>query len=145
MTLLFKNILYPSLALSFFIFSSENVSAEVSEVFQCEGKMEYQYEHIGAAYNELWSRDVPVNFKFAKFENRIKFIDGWPILKGKEMILAPTYGGNIHGLILDKDSGQDGQLSMVQSFWMFFTGTYTFARNGWSGVATSIGKCRALG
>ena len=144
MALLRRDIFTPILGLSFLLISNQHSSAETSKVFQCEGVMDYQYEHIGEAYNELYPRGRRVTFKFAKYEKHLEFIDGWPRLAGRKMMLAPTYGGNVHGLILDQGDVENGQLSMVFSFWMYFNGDYTFARNGVFGVLTSVGKCKPL-
>ena len=130
---------------AFLIVSPSGASlAETSKIFQCDGVMDYQYEHIGEAYNELHPRGQQVSFKFAKFEKHLEFIDGWSRVSGKKMTLAPTYGGNIDGLILDQGNVANGQLNMVFSFWMYSGGNYTFARNGIFGVLTSVGRCKSL-
>lgn len=117
--------------------------AETSEIFQCEGVMEYQYEHIGAAYDELWRRGTPVSFSFAKQEKQIKFIDEWYTLEGV-MRSLPTLGGNIYAIGADHMivDGENKQTVSITSFFMGYSGDYTMARNGVSGIVTSIGKCK---
>ena len=119
--------------------------AETSEIFQCEGVMEYQYEHIGAAYDELWRRGTPVSFSFAKQEKQIKFIDEWHTLEGL-MPTLPTLGGNIHAIGSSRMiiEGKNKQTDSITSFFMGYGGNYTIARNGVSGIVTSIGKCKPL-
>ena len=125
--------------------SNQAASAQSSEIFRCNGLMEYQYEHIGAAYNELWPRGRPVTFMFAKQDEKIQFIDSWYPLEG-EMMRTPTLGGNIHALALDRMivSGENVQTNEVKSFFMSFDGNYTMTRNGVLGIVTSQGKCSLL-
>ena len=119
--------------------------AETSEIFQCEGVMEYQYEHLGAAYDELWRRGTQVSFSFAKQEKQIKFIDEWYTLEGV-MRTLPTLGGNIHAIGSSRMiiEGENKQTDTITNFFMGYSGDYTMARNGVSGIVTSIGKCKSL-
>ena len=126
-------------------FSSQTASAKSSDIFRCEGLMEYQYEHIGAAYNELWQRGRPVTFTFAKQDKKIQFIDSWYTLEG-EMMRTPTLGGNIHAIGFSRMmvDGKNIQTDALTSFFMGFGGSYTMTRKGVSGIVTSQGKCRPL-